>query len=259
MGIALQEVILLTPGATTDVVLAIEPWVYETNQVTPGDTFSKGAKIYWNPLTSLFTTSPTAIFAGTVVQAADANGVIWFVLHQGSVPEDILAAIGDMTDLKTTAKDTVVESINELAKFLKNNVQTGLLVETPKTASTHGDVGAFDFNVDIGAGLCVVNGVLAEFAAQEDFDVDHGDESPVDGTNTDIIYTIVAAEASGTVTIQAVGGAAAPAETVAAPTDEAITTAVGHGNWIKIGQTQIHRFGAAACTQTYSNSVRPVV
>jgi predicted RecA/RadA family phage recombinase len=80
LGIAIQEIMLLEPGTTSEVVLAIEPGVYETNQITPGDTFSKGAKIYWDAQTSLFTTTQNDIFAGTVVQEADTNGVIWFIL-----------------------------------------------------------------------------------------------------------------------------------------------------------------------------------
>jgi len=55
--------------------------------------------------------------------------------------------------------------------------------------------------------------------------------------------------------LAAVAGTAA-AEPVA-PTSEAITTAVGHKNWVRIATTTVVRTGEATITQTYDNSVRP--
>lgn len=165
---------------------------------------------------------------------------------------DILKAIND----DCTAFDTTVATHTA---YMKNNVQCGLLETTPTTPSVHADGGAFDFNVNLAAGLVVVNGVLKEFTAQADFDVANGAASPVDGANTDIIYTIVAKEAAGVVSLQAVAGAAAAAGAVVAPTTAQINTAVTHTRWVVICTVQLHRTGAATITQTHNNAVRPVL
>jgi hypothetical protein len=92
---------------------------------------------------------------------------------------------------------------------------------------------------------------------QADFDIAHGVASPISEAKPDIIYTVVAAEANGVVTMVPVAGAAAAADAAAAPTTDAITAAVGHANWIRLFNTKISRTGASAISQTYDNSVRP--
>lgn len=172
---------------------------------------------------------------------------------------DILKAINDDCAVFDTTVSGNTTKVTALEAFLKNNVQCGLLETTPTTPSVHADGGAFDFNVNLAAGLVVVNGVLKEFTAQADFDVANGAASPVDGANTDIIYTIVAKEAAGVVSLQAVAGAAAAAGAVVAPTTAQINTAVTHTRWVVICTVQLHRTGAATITQTHNNAVRPVL
>ena len=233
LGVAMESV-TTGGGETSEVTLSIENAEYETDQINTGEAFTKGADVYWDSNNKRLTTAATALYAGQVTSAKDSNNVIWFKLAP-----------------------RVITNADALASFLRNSVQAGLLAGAPTTASTHADGGTYDFNVDIEPGLVKVNNVLKEFAAQVDFDIDNGAESPLSAAKPDIIYTVVAAEANGVVTMVPVAGAAAAADAAAAPTTAAITAAVGHANWIRLFNTRLHRTDAAACTQTYDNSVRP--
>lgn len=277
-GMATQSIVTNADGKVTSyngytvsagtvaakITLNIEYAEYETSQIKVSDTFNAGDKVYWDNDNAYLTTTPTTVYAGKVTLGKDANNVIWFKLDQGFIPSNVLSVVGDTGDLVTTAKEDVVSAVNEvggmaasIVTYLRNHVHTGLLIGAPTTGSTHTDDGAYDINVDITAGIIGVNGGLKEFVIQVDYDVAHGEASPIGAENTDIVYDIVAAEAAGAVTLQSVAGAAAPAGTVKHPTDQAITTVVGHGNWIKIGSTQLHRSAAATVAQTYSNAERP--
>ena len=233
LGVAMESV-TTGEGETSEVTLSIENAEYETDQINTEEAFTKGADVYWDSTNKRLTTTATALYAGQVTSAKDNNNVIWFKLAP-----------------------RVITNADALASFLRNSVQAGLLAGAPTTASTHADGGAYDFNVDIEPGLVKVNNVLKEFAAQVDFDIDNGAESPISSSATDIIYTVVAAEEDGNITLEVVAGAAAGSEEVAPPTDEDISTEVGHDNWIKLFNTKISRTGASAISQTYDNSVRP--
>ncbi|WP_461369626.1 DUF2190 family protein [Candidatus Darwinibacter acetoxidans] len=236
LGVAMESV---TTGEreTSEVTLSIENAEYETDQINTEEafTFTKGADVYWDSTNKRLTTTATALYAGQVTSAKDdSNNVIWFKLAP-----------------------RVITNADALASYLRNSVQAGLLAGAPTTPSTHADGGAYDFNVDIEPGLVKVNNVLKEFAAQVDFDIDNGAESPLSAAKPDIIYTVVAAEANGVVTMVPVAGVAAAADAAAAPTTAAITAAVEHTNWIRLFNTKISRTGASAISQTYDNSVRP--
>ena len=233
LGVAMESV-TTGEGGTSEVTLSIENAEYETDQINTEEAFTKGADVYWDSTNKRLTTTATALYAGQVTSAKDSNNVIWFKLAP-----------------------RVITNADALASFLRNSVQAGLLAGAPTAASTHADGGAYDFNVDIEPGLVKVNNVLKEFAAQVDFDIDNGAESPISSSATDIIYTVVAAEEDGNITLEVVAGAAAGSEDVKPPTDEDISTEVGHDNWIKLFNTKISRTGASAISQTYDNSVRP--
>jgi len=233
LGVAMESV-TTGEGETSEVTLSIENAEYETDQINTEEAFTKGADVYWDSDNKRLTTAATALYAGQVTSAKDRNNVIWFKLAP-----------------------RVITNADALASFLRNSVQAGLLAGAPTTASTHADGDTYDFNVNIEPGLVKVNNVLKEFAAQVDFDIDNGAESPLSAAKPDIIYTVVAAEANGVVTMVPVAGAAAAADAAAAPTSAANTTAVGHANWIRLFNTNISRTGASAISQTYDNSVRP--
>ncbi len=234
LGVAMESV-TTGEGETSEVTLSIENAEYETDQINTEEDFTKGADVYWDSTNKRLTTTATALYAGQVTSAKDdSNNVIWFKLAP-----------------------RVITNADALASYLRNSVQAGLLAGAPTAASTHTDGDTYDFNVDIEPGLVKVNNVLQEFAAQANFDIDNGAESPLSAAKPDIIYTVVAAEANGVVTMVPVAGAAAAADAAAAPTTAAITAAVGHANWIRLFNTRLHRTAADACTQTYDNSVRP--
>jgi predicted RecA/RadA family phage recombinase len=233
LGVAMESV-TTGAGATAEVTLSLEEAEYETDQINAAEAFAKGADIYWDSNNKRLTITATALYAGQVTVAKDANNVIWFKLSP-----------------------RVITNADALANFLRNSVQAGLLAGAPTTPSAHTDAGAFDFNVDVAAGLVKVHNVLKEFAVQADFDIAHGVASPISEAKPDVIYTVVAAEAAGVVTMVPVAGAAATAVAAVAPTTAEITTAVGHANWIRLFNTRLHRTAADGCTQTYDNSVRP--
>lgn len=78
IGIAFES--LVTDGATTsDVALGLDLAEYETSQITVADAFVKGATVYWDGVTDLFTDVAGALAPfGKVTVAKDANDVIWF-------------------------------------------------------------------------------------------------------------------------------------------------------------------------------------
>ncbi|MDQ7790251.1 MAG: hypothetical protein RDU41_09395 [Clostridia bacterium] len=219
--------------------------------LTGANQASVGKEVYLTDDATVTLTAPAnPVKVGRVVELVRTNTVRIKIDGYTAVATDDaarVAAVAAQADADT------------LAAYLKNYVQGGILVGAPGTASTHADGGAYDFNINITTGIVVVSGILTQVAAQTDFDVDNGAESPIGDTDTDIIYTIVATEADGTITLISVPGTAAPAEAVVAPTDAEIAAVVGHDNWIRIGNTQLHRSGAAAVTQTYDNAVRPVL
>ena len=181
---------------------------------------------------------------------ADVEACLDEIAGAGRTTETVMQ---NATDIGTNLAD-----IGDIQEYLYNHVLEGVIT-VPTTGSTHADGGAFDFNVNISHIVAVVEGVNDELVAAVDFDVQNGGASPIDGTDTDIIYAIVLYDTAPGWAIQSVAGAAAPAGGVTPPADADITTAVGTANWIKLAHTQLHRSGAAACTQTYDNTVRPVL
>ena len=113
LGVAMQS---LKDSATAaqDLILQIEVAEYETNQIDATQDFAAGTKIYWNDTTKKFTETQTSVFAGVVTNGKDANNVIWFVLMPGIINDQAADAIGELTDLQTTEKDSVVAAINEV-------------------------------------------------------------------------------------------------------------------------------------------------
>jgi predicted RecA/RadA family phage recombinase len=214
--------------ATEKTILNIESAEFETDQIVKTDAMAVGSDVYWDVTQSKLTNVPTAIHAGKVTVAKDANSVIWFKL-------------------------------NSQVKGVGNYVVTGLLVGAPTNASSHADASNYDFNVDTSVGLVVVGTKFAEIAAETDFDVDHGTESPISATKPKIIYAVVASNDSGTVTLKSVAGAAAAADKAVPPTDAEITASLEHANWIRVANVTAIRTGATAVTVTIDNTVRPIV
>jgi hypothetical protein len=101
-------------GQTAEAILTIEVAEYETDQIDATKDFDKGDKIYWDASTSKLTTDAKAVFAGVVTAAKDTNNVIWFVLWPGFVADTSLEVIGELGELATTNKTSIVDAVNEV-------------------------------------------------------------------------------------------------------------------------------------------------
>lgn len=120
LGVAMQSV-TTKANETAEVILNIEPAEYETDQTKEADraTMTVGKDVYWDKNNKYFTLTATDIYAGKVTSDADTkNGVIWFKLAERPYALDdvttLAADVGDLTDLKTTNKTSIVEAINEV-------------------------------------------------------------------------------------------------------------------------------------------------
>lgn len=124
-----QESFTNASDATKDTILAIEPAVYTTDQLTTGESPARGDRLYFDAGTGLFTVVPTDnLFAGVVVEGKGSGTTIDFLLApQGDVTADTDAAalqaqIGDLADLKTTEQTNLVAAVNEVAGRVADNV-----------------------------------------------------------------------------------------------------------------------------------------
>jgi hypothetical protein len=99
---------------TAKAILIIEVAEYETDQIDDSETFAKGDKVYWDNTNKRFTTDTTGIFAGVVTNAKDTNNVIWFVLWPGFVADTSLEVIGELGELATSNKTSIVDAVNEV-------------------------------------------------------------------------------------------------------------------------------------------------
>lgn len=238
LGFATKTIVTEVGETTATVPLDVSRGKFETDQINPAEPFAFGAPIYWDSINNRLTEEITPFFAGLVTDPKDGSNVIHF--NRTSLPNGTLGT-----------------HLVNVVKYLQNHIQTGLLISAPTTASSHADAGAFDFNVNIAAGLAEVSSIQGEFSAQADYNIANGGTTPIDAVNTDIIYAIVLAESAGSLSLQVIAGNSAPSGDVTAPTDADVSTSVGHSNWIWLGSTRLHRSGAAACTQTVSNIERP--
>ncbi len=121
LGAAMQSV-TTGAGETAEVILNIEPAEFETDQIKATDkaSMTAGADIYWDDAAGAkhFTVTAKAVYAGKITAAADDNNVIWFKLAERPFALDdvttLAAAVGDLGDLTTTAKNSIVAALNEL-------------------------------------------------------------------------------------------------------------------------------------------------
>jgi hypothetical protein len=142
-----------------------------------------------------------------------------------------------------------------------SGVIEGLFVTDPTTGSSQlTGVGNTTWNADVRAGLCEVNAVFKEFAAQADFSIHSG--SHVDAgfiVGASIMAAIVCKNVAGTVTMVAVKGAAATTGSQVAPTDAEIQAAVGASNgWCKVAECTLNRTGDTTVTESQDWTLRNI-
>jgi hypothetical protein len=152
--------------------------------------------------------------------------------------------------------DVVAQMLQQARTHARNQVMTGLRTMDPTTPSVQltGAGGFIDWNIDLEGGMVVVGGVMVEISEVADFDVSHGSAVITNGQS--IMAAIVAKNVTGTVTIDKVLGAAAATGDQVAPTDSAITAAVG-SSWVKLAEATVNRTGDLTVTQSQNNLLRP--
>jgi|GEM_PF-6967113 len=111
-------------------------------------------------------------------------------------------------------------------------------VSLPSTESQHNFDGSYEFKVNIGEGVVVINHVLYDVPAQADFVVAQGGSSPFSGANTEIVCSVVVYENGGAVALAGIAGSAAPAGSAQAPTDVEIEALMTPNPWVRIGNTR---------------------
>jgi hypothetical protein len=156
--------------------------------------------------------------------------------------------VADIAGIKPSA-------ISATALDSNNGVYEGLIASDPTTPSSQAaGVGNTAWRVNISAGSCVVNSVDKTHTAQGDFAVHGGSLLLADGQS--VYAWLVEKNVAGTVSTDVVKGAAATTGQQVAPTDAAVTTALGVSTWIKLARLTLNRTGDAAVTQAQNMTFR---
>jgi hypothetical protein len=165
--------------------------------------------------------------------------------------------IGDSTDHPSLA--TVLRGIaDDLDYMIDYGVMEGMMLDTPTTGSSQASgVGNTDWNVKIEKGIVVVDGVVEEFAEQDDFDIHSGSFLTGFSNGNSCIAAIIAKNVSGTVSCAAVTGTPDTTGSQVAPTDAEIAAALGATDtWTKIGECTLNRTADTTVTESDDNTKR---
>ena len=111
----------------------------------------------------------------------------------------------------------------------------GLLM--PSTDSVvHAD-GSYEFRINISPGVVPIGGLQHYLSEQIDFTIAQGAQSPLNEINTDVVIAVVAVANGGEVELIGVMGDVGTYQT-SAPSIAQIQGAVGHSEWVRIGDTR---------------------
>lgn len=154
--------------------------------------------------------------------------------------------------------DVILEDLNQLRDLADNSVRQGLLADAPTTASTQatGASGALGLRVDLSAGLARVNAQDYEIAPTADHVIHNAAFAWGATSSKQVIFALVL-DGNSTPALADVAGTVAAAAAAIAPTDEEISTALGHDNWIRLCDVTVNRTADTTVTQTQDNTVRP--
>jgi hypothetical protein len=155
----------------------------------------------------------------------------------------------------------VAQELEALRYHMQNRLD-GCLVLAPTTPSAQAaGIGNTTWSVDIGDGIKIVNAVALNQVEQADLVVHAGSLLAGLTVGRSCIAAIVAYGVSGTLLV--VKGTPAVTGTQVAPTDAEIQTAVDlltpDAPWVKLGESTINRTLDTTVTQTYDNTVRPLL
>jgi hypothetical protein len=158
--------------------------------------------------------------------------------------------------------DKILQDMEALRQHMKNHIVAGGILKAPTNASTQatGAAGVTDWNIDIEACVVCVDGVVAHFAAQADFDIHSGTVYPSLTSGNSAYAALVVKNVSGTLSQVAIGGTATTDGDEVAPTDAEIEAGVVAGNaWVKLGETLLRRTADQTLVQTYDSTKRSVL
>lgn len=162
--------------------------------------------------------------------------------------KDILFGIAD--DLAGTKVGTISQAALDHSDDVAYD---GGIVLDPTTPSSQltGD-GNTTWNVDVSAALAKVNSVDDEVAASADEAIHSGSELMDAGESC--YAWVVLAESGGALAIDSVVGTPATTGSQTIPDDAAITTGVGHANWMKLALCLLNRTADTTVTQSQDNT-----
>ena len=154
---------------------------------------------------------------------------------------------------------------DDLAALIGNNsgygwaddgVLSGLSIYAPTTPSSQAtSTGNTDFNVNISAGECEIQGLLGPAAAVADGDIFHGSFLTGFVVGKSVVAAAYIKNVSGTISLCYLKGAVATTGSETGPTNAQIQTDAGSGNhWVHLGETTLNRTGDVTVTQTYDRS-----
>jgi hypothetical protein len=156
----------------------------------------------------------------------------------------------------------VVGVINPEWNLNRNRVVHGLLVAAATTtASTQatGD-GASDINVDIGAGILMVDGLAKELVYQDSAALANATPLFDDGQSVVVSIVAVRSVGDGVVRLRNINGVVATTGAQVALPDVDIAAKFGAGTyWFKVADVTVNRTGDQTVTSTYDNTVRPLL
>lgn len=155
----------------------------------------------------------------------------------------------------------IVARLNALTGYFAHHAQGGIVgAPTTPSVQSSGAGATLALRVNVAALMAVVDGVATELGAQGDY-VAHNAAFWSATSGSEARWAIVLSTGSGndTPAIADVAGAEAADGAGVAPTDAAITTALGHANWIRLANIRIRRTADTTLVETYDNTVRPFV
>ena len=167
------------------------------------------------------------------------------------------AGNGSAEELEINTIKTML-NIDPIIEYLQNRIHTGLIIKSPTGGQTHADDGNYSFAFDHDSGIAEVNNILKEFEIGVNIELTSGATSPLSDTDDTIIYSLWLQNNAGTITIESLAGAAAPAASATAPTNNDIETEIDNIdiNWFRLANVIITRDSDVTASTTIDNTVR---
>ena len=156
---------------------------------------------------------------------------------------------------------SVLQMLNDFAAWHYSHVVGGIITDGGTTQGT-GAGGALNFDADVSDIDAAVNGVGHVLAAGADVDSDGGTQVTWTATSGQSAIGALVLETGSdndTPARVVVFGAVATTGAEVTATDDEIDTAIGHSNWVRIGDFNVERTGDTAVAVIFDHTTRPAV